>query len=204
MPGGAANTPGATWKVLAPMPSKHTSSSWNPDPYGTTEFELWEAYKSSVDAYHAEWVRNDPSRKSGYIYAFAMMGDGVTHRDGSQTMKIGYSRNPKARLKQISKSSVKMPYILRQWFNIWTSDMVRAERLLHLMLQRYRTNGEWFVLPQSIWESFDALWYIDNYHTHDDLEFRDGYTGGWFTPHDFFEYQLELYRQRVDHSGSRG
>ncbi len=164
-------------------------STWDPDPQGLIEFELWEEYKAKVDTFHAEWVRNDPTRKSGYVYVMAMLGAGPSSA-GMQTVKIGRSRTPRLRLKEVQKSSVIMPYRIELWDTFWSPDMKRAERLMHMLLQRYRTHGEWFDLPSDIWGSFDALWYIEPYHSLTELEFRDGYNGGWYTPQAFFEHQI--------------
>lgn len=173
---------------------------WHPDPYGQTEFELWSAYTDGVDAFHADWVRNDPTRKSGYVYVMHMWHHDANQHDDRMMHKIGRSRDPKKRLKEIQKSSVVMPYSISLHHTYFSPDMAKAEKLLHTMLRQFRTSGEWFNLPQAIWHVLHDLWYIAPNSSLIDLEFRNAFHGGWFTPHDFFQVHIaEFRRQYPDH-----
>lgn len=183
------------------MLSKHTTHAtcehtWDPDPYHQIRIDLWDAYQAGLDAFHAEWVRNDPSRKSGYVYIMDMWTNDLNIHEHTRLTKIGMSRTPEKRLKEIQKSNVKMPYTIRLWRTFWSPDMVRAERLLHMLMQRYRLDGEWFRLPYDIGEAIDNIWYIAPHHTLTELEFRESFDGGWYTPQAFFEYQVD---QRKNH-----
>lgn len=186
------------------MPSNRTAKPWDPDPYGMTEFELWEKYRNSVDAFHADWVRNDPTRKSGYVYVLYMWSHaGIRPESGALVHKIGMSRNPQNRLKEIQRSSVKMPYSIELQHTYFSPDMARAERLMHTMLHRYRTSGEWFILPAPIWHVLYDLWYIAPHSSLTELEFRNSMHGGWFTPHDFFQVHIEdFHRMNENHRGT--
>jgi hypothetical protein len=71
--------------------------------------------------------------------------------------KIGYTNNPSRRFSQISP---KMPFKTKQ-MKVWrTNCMDIAEKMLHEIYAEYRTNGEWFDLPDS--EIYEIL-YDDPY-----------------------------------------
>lgn len=165
-----------------------------PPPLHYEESEYFNEYQENLNALHHDWITQDPTRKSGYVYGIWMITPGKHCRDGSSDIKIGMTRDPQLRFKQISKTNVKMPYTLRLAFEAWTDDMVRAERLLHTMLQQYRIDGEWFHIPQEIDLALTSLWYIEPFFSSDSLDFRETFSGQWYTPHDFFQEQIKRFR----------
>lgn len=161
--------------------------------YHMAELDYWQEYKAKIDALHAEMVRLRTPPGCGYVYVFRMIPTVDESRDGSFVLKIGMSRSPETRLKQVRSANVIMPYRIVPFEQYWAEDMSGAERMLHTLLSRYRVDGEWFRIPHEMWESLRGLWYIAGSRS-SSFELRDVYSGGYYTPHDFFRYQIELFR----------
>lgn len=69
--------------------------------------------------------------KNGYIYIIGSLADGVC--------KIGFSRNPKNRLKELQTGC---PYKLTIFFMV--EGNIPTEKKLHKKYSEYSTHGEWF------------------------------------------------------------
>lgn len=63
--------------------------------------------------------------------------------------KIGFSKDPKRRLKELN-GSTKLPVELgfKMIHTIETDNVYRAEKILHKKYGAYRKNGEWFELSR--------------------------------------------------------
>lgn len=64
---------------------------------------------------------------------------------GTSRYKIGKSKNPASRLKDLREQSAHPIELVHQ---IQCPDMLLAERSLHQRFAKYRVHGEWFELPQ--------------------------------------------------------
>lgn len=64
-------------------------------------------------------------------------------KDGEDRYKIGYSKNPKERLKQLQTAGATVYEII---YEIECKHTTKVETALHNYLNQYRTNGEWFAL----------------------------------------------------------
>lgn len=69
----------------------------------------------------------------------------------SPRCKIGFSKNPFGRIKELQKTC---PFTLSILHLITTHDMVGVEKHFHIMFDKYRVNGEWFDLPSDAIECF--------------------------------------------------
>lgn len=65
-------------------------------------------------------------------------------KDGEDRYKIGYSKNPKERLKQLQTAGATEYHL---FYEIECEYATKVERVMHRYMNRYRTNGEWFQLP---------------------------------------------------------
>jgi hypothetical protein len=74
-----------------------------------------------------------------------MSGEGFVYLILASTgpVKIGRSRHPAKRLKQLAA----LPFTVQLIHQIETDDMVWLERKLHREFSAHRVNGEWFHLP---------------------------------------------------------
>lgn len=78
-----------------------------------------------------------------------------------KTFKIGYTtKDVSERLRQISKSSVLMPYKMSVVMSFEVLTNVSAvESLMHLKFEGHRVNGEWFNLSfVDLVELYQAMW----------------------------------------------
>ena len=71
--------------------------------------------------------------KSGFLYLI---------HNGSSEYKIGYSKNPRKRLKELQTAQKDVLSLIAF---IPVVDMIKAERAAHDLLAAYRARGEWFV-----------------------------------------------------------
>ena len=163
----------------------------------TAEYDIWSEYQDRQNEFLASLLNEDPTGRCGYVYLFEMIPTEGYMRDGCITFKIGRSKDPEQRLREVRRSNVTMPYRIKLWQTIWAEDSVDAESTLHKMLGRYRLSGEWFSLPQGIWESIMNLWYISGSHQHGHgLEFHWDYPQS-STPAEFFQQGIENFRREI-------
>lgn len=71
----------------------------------------------------------------------------VIHAEGTNSYKIGRSQNPIARLEQLQIGTHVYLHLLREVYN---SDVITLEKVLHKRYRHYRTHGEWFDLPEDV------------------------------------------------------
>ena len=102
------------------------------EPYQAAH-QYWDWWRTQMSEYHLDkWCAEKQQR--GYVYFLR----------SELYYKIGYSKNPIKRFPQIH---LKLPFETRLWA-IWvTSEMRNTEGYLHSFYGRFRTNGEWFLLP---------------------------------------------------------
>lgn len=91
--------------------------------------------------------------KSGYIYLFECGG----------RYKVGYSKNPDRRLKELDKRPFKLNIIARSKKLDKAYDL---EQELHQKLEKYRINGEWYEFSDDFVERIETL--IKNLDTKDE------------------------------------
>lgn len=82
-----------------------------------------------------EALNTNASPKAGYVYFL---------KTGS-FYKIGKTKRPLRRFPQIR---IEMPLPTYLWSIWWSPDMTALESMLHSFYAQYRTNGEWFALPE--------------------------------------------------------
>lgn len=75
--------------------------------------------------------------RSGYVYLIGNRAHGF--------YKIGMSKNPAKRLNAIK--GILPPFEVGLVWQSHVDDMVKEEKRLHNRFKRYRTNGEWFQIP---------------------------------------------------------
>lgn len=91
----------------------------------------------------ADRIIQEYERRNGFVpyelgYCYMMQACGTNY------YKLGKTTNPDRRLLQIAPQ---MPFTTR-FIRIWRSNfMSMGERWLHELLDQYRSNGEWFELP---------------------------------------------------------
>jgi hypothetical protein len=130
------------------------------NPLDEAEWDLWSEFTNKMDNLHREVTRLDQSGKSGYIYLARMSFADDDPQTQIQRVKIGIAKNPSARIKHWSTARVKMPYRVQEIHVAWTEDMRLAERALHQVFRRFRTDGEWFLLPDHCVHALLGLWYV--------------------------------------------
>jgi len=115
--------------------STHYASDLHPRQDARRYWNLWKhAYGARLEKYMgADWF-TDCCTRPGYIYVLKM----------GNWYKIGRTDDPMRRFPQIS---VKMPLPTRLWSLFYVEDMYEEEALLHEYYAPFRTNGEWFELP---------------------------------------------------------
>ncbi len=76
----------------------------------------------------------------------------LIYSQNNHQLKIGYSKNPEKRLKQLSTSTSDTLYILK----LLNGDKY-CEKSLHYKFRHYCINREWFSYQQIILDEFDRL-----------------------------------------------
>ena len=89
----------------------------------------------------------NPNAKSGSVYLIQLIG--------TDCFKIGSSKNPEARLKQIQSKCPIPLKIIYQWYG---DDYRYFEKLLHDTFRANRIKGEWFKLSHE-----NLMWITDYY-----------------------------------------
>jgi hypothetical protein len=107
-----------------------------------THDDIWLAYRAMLDAYQA-WF---PTRPQPQIYFI-----GSALRVGCM-VKVGYSVNPKGRLRQLQTSSPERLQIF-----VTVPGTVDDERKYHRRWSSRRRTGEWFVLGDCIIDEINRL-----------------------------------------------
>lgn len=92
-------------------------------------------------------AQSEPKDRSGYVYAIGWAR--------SKYIKIGFSKEPEARLKRLQNAS---PRRLKLERKLWKENSFKTERELHMQLRPFRspTDGEWFERAAAL-EAFDQL-----------------------------------------------
>ena len=75
-------------------------------------------------------------------------------KDGDDRYKIGYSKNPRERLKQLQTAGATVYELI---YEIECQYATKVERTLHRFLSRFHQNGEWFALPYEEVKNFPDL-----------------------------------------------
>lgn len=75
-------------------------------------------------------------------------------KDGESRYKIGYSKNPKERLKQLQTAGATVFELI---YELEVQYATKIEKALHRFFSRYNVNGEWFALPYEEVKSFPDL-----------------------------------------------
>ena len=75
--------------------------------------------------------------KDTYLYAIGL--------DDSPLIKIGHSKNPDARIRQIQPF---IPFPIYKIFSIEASKPVQSERCAHIMMHHFKAWGEWYDIPR--------------------------------------------------------
>lgn len=173
--------------------------------YSDEYYDAWSEYQERINKFHRSLIAQDESGRTGYVYFLEMVEQGVFYRDGSIRVKIGCSRRPNLRLRQIAKTNVKMPYTLKFHAVCWAEDMLDAERLLHRLFQRYRLDGEWFQLPQWAWQAAIGIWYIKGSSSSPcGMEFHYDYPGmDGISPLEFFRQEEDDFNRRAEQMQQR-
>lgn len=91
--------------------------------------------------------RKPRARKNGWVYLIHAVDLGL--------FKIGCSKNPDSRLKQLAKQQI--PSRLQLVHKFQSASMVEAERLLHSKYASKKTVGEWFNLSFIEVEAIKAI-----------------------------------------------
>jgi hypothetical protein len=89
----------------------------------------------------------------GYLYVFRDMLN-------SNIIKVGFSKNPFNRIKQLYNTSTAIPLGIRQIW--WVGNMRRAERIAHYRLEYHRINPrrEFFeIAPRQDFNEFERMDY---------------------------------------------
>lgn len=120
------------------------------------KWQAWSRYVAEVNEIHDTMGGS----RSGYVYVMQM--EGPQQDEHATLYKIGRSKHPEQRLKEISSFKVVMPMTIRIVNACWADDMYEAERYLHAAFAQYRTHGEWFLIPNRVAATLYALWYFEN------------------------------------------
>lgn len=121
------------------------------------EFDVFQRYVEEIDALHEEWTREH--REAGYIYlAHLLLIDDHSHGPYHR-VKIGRSRDPKAREIQLKRFPVVMPMRLYVNYTFWAEDAAAVESFLHRAFARYRLDGEWFSIHDDAYSVLHDIWY---------------------------------------------
>lgn len=107
--------------------------------------EQFQGFKTEMEnsqEEHVVAVRADKNKRpninlAGYVYVAIANG----------FVKIGMSKNPKARMKVLSASNPSKVTLLAAWF---CQDANAIELKLHSTYDQFRVNGEWFKLPSNV------------------------------------------------------
>lgn len=75
-------------------------------------------------------------------------------KDGEDRYKIGYSKNPKDRLKQLQTAGATVYELVYEIECLYTT---KIEKALHRFYSRFHENGEWFNLPYDEVKNFPDL-----------------------------------------------
>lgn len=96
-------------------------------------------YKKELEGYYSDshTSKSKTTNKKGYVYLFECGGK----------YKIGFSKDPNRRLKELDKRPFKLNLVAR---SKQTSNAYDIEQDLHSKLQKYRINGEWYQLDDQL------------------------------------------------------
>jgi hypothetical protein len=92
-------------------------------------------------------------KKEGYIYI-------LRDQLNNNIIKVGYSKNPFKRVKQLHNTSTALPMAFYQLW--WTDDMLLAEKAAHVCLDGHRINSrrEFFeIAPLPYFDDFERTDY---------------------------------------------
>lgn len=114
-------------------------------------------FKQELGGYIAEMKKcmseKSTRDKSGYIYLFECGG----------RYKIGYSKNPNRRLKELDKRPFKLNLITR---SKKINNAYDIEQELHKRLEKFRINGEWYEFENKLLKDIEK--FINNINTKDE------------------------------------
>lgn len=157
-------------------------------------FQLWSEYTDAVDKLHRAYLSELPL--AGYIYFAELDGRGSSPHPGYR-VKIGRTRDIKARLSQLNKFPVIMPFSVSINTSFWAENAPEVEAVLHAAFREYRISGEWFSLPFEVMHAFYDVWYADDYDGH--TTFHSEATGDRYSLESLLEetrQYLEVLRER--------
>lgn len=107
-----------------------------------TDYLRSEEAKRKTQIKYKELINKEDNR--GFVYVFANFFSGVC--------KIGFTKNPLNRLKQVQTGC---PYKLEIVLVI--NGSVKVEKALHRKYKKFKTNGEWFLFRGELKESIQKL-----------------------------------------------
>lgn len=138
----------------------------------STIFDAWSEFTDQVDNAHRKYTKHN--HEAGYIYIAELVGsneDLAQHLSKSAMVKIGLSRFPDQRIRQLNSFNTKMPIRIHKRHAFWAFDTRQVEKYLHEYFKDYRVDGEWFRLSTDLLQDLYVIWFCDG--DSGEIEFHD-------------------------------